>query len=331
LVVVLFLTVGESFGLEPKPDAVFVRVVDVGAGECCIIKLPGNHNIIYDAGNRDTAMADIEELIPHGDTIDLLVLSHTDADHLGAVDQICEAYKVKSVIHSSKERTTTTWEVAEVAINNEPDCDEWDLAVKPIVPGTELNLGSPGVTVTLILGENEPPDEWGLSSESERNNAGSIVMRVEYKGKSILFCGDSVGRHIDDPEDTCIAAEKAMVDNAPQVPIASHVIVAPHHGADNGSSSAFIEAVDPRYVVFSAGHKFQHPRKTTAERYLAHAPSLKHILRTDFGDDEKSKEWSFGRETDESDPIGDDDVDIQILKTGVLQVRYRKPRPEPEQ
>jgi beta-lactamase superfamily II metal-dependent hydrolase len=31
-----------------------------------------------------------------------MILSHTDAAHLGAVDEICAAYKVKEVIHSSK-------------------------------------------------------------------------------------------------------------------------------------------------------------------------------------------------------------------------------------
>src|SRR5438874_12580230 len=88
LVHLLILT--PAFGLEPKPDAVFVRVVDVGAGECCVIKLPGGKNVIYDAGNGNTAMKDIEELIPDDQAIDLLILSHTDSDHLGAVPEICD-------------------------------------------------------------------------------------------------------------------------------------------------------------------------------------------------------------------------------------------------
>ena len=327
----LFYAVTPAIALVPKPDAVFVRVVDVGAGECCIIKLPGGRNIIYDAGLGDTAMNAIEELIPHEEPIDLMVLSHTDADHIGAVDEICDVYDVKKIIHSSKHRTTITWGEAETAIDGEPGVEEWDLAETPIEPGTVVDVGSPGVTVKLICGFNEPPAEWNLTETSELNNAGSIVMQIEYKTKSILFCGDAVGRHIGSPESTCIAAEKFMVDNAAQVPIESDVVIGPHHGADNGSSKQWIEAVDPTYVIFSAGHKYQHPRKLAAQRYLDYAANLKKILRTDFGDDEGGKEWPWARKNNNSDPIADDDVDVQIYKSGTLQVRYRTPHVEPDQ
>jgi competence protein ComEC len=288
-------------------------VVDVGAGECCVIKLPGKKNIIYDTGVGVRAMNAIEELIPHEEDIDLMVLSHTDADHIGAVDEICDVYSVKQIIHSSKSRNTQAWRDAEEAIDGEPGVDEWDLAEKPIEPGHVIDVGSPGVKVTLVCGFNEPPADWDVDNESERNNAGSIVLRIEYKTKSILFCGDAVGRHNGAAENQCIAAEKFMCDNT-AVRIASDVLVAPHHGADNGSSTRFIQAVDPTYVVFPAGHKHEHPRKAAAERYLEHAPSLKRILRTDFNDDEGGKEWKWARKKNNSDPIADDDVDIQISR-----------------
>ena len=76
-------------------DKLLVRVVDVGAGHCAVVTMPDNHFMIYDAGyyrgdgERHT-IASIRELIPDGSTIDLLVLSHSDADHLGVVDHAGE-------------------------------------------------------------------------------------------------------------------------------------------------------------------------------------------------------------------------------------------------
>jgi hypothetical protein len=152
---------------------------------------------------------------------------------------------------------------------------------------------------------------------------GSIVVRLEYRGKAVLFTGDTVGRHLGDPPDACRAAEAEMVARADKVPVKSDVLIAPHHGADNGSADCFIQAVHPSYVVFSAGHKFQHPRSVTAERYIAHDIQLDHMLRTDLGDDEGGAEWDYGRQPGMIDRKGDDDVEITVTPEGAVTVQYR--------
>jgi beta-lactamase superfamily II metal-dependent hydrolase len=125
------------------------------------------------------------------------------------------------------------------------------------------------VSVKMVAGFGVLPSEWELKTNAERNNATSIVVRLEYQNKLILFCGDAVGRHIDDSENALIATEQFMVDHASARTIDSDVLIAPHHGADNGSSKDFIEAVTPKYVIFSAGHDYEHPRASAANRYLA--------------------------------------------------------------
>ncbi len=309
-------------------DEVFIRVVDVGAGECCVVKMPGNHYMVYDAGNYtdggERAADAVAALIPEGSEIDLMVLSHSDSDHLGAVDEICDRYKVKRIIHSGMVRTTATWVAANNAINSERDndgCKDINLSHVEFPPGATYRFGD--VFVTMVCGFGEPPAEWGALNDSERKNAGSVVIRLLYKGKSVLFCGDSVGRHIGDPVDACIAAEKFMVDNVPAIAIDSDVMIAPHHGADNGSSTAFVQAVRPTHVVFSAGHKYQHPRAVTAQRYLDNGVELQNMFRTDRGDDEGATEWDHGRTPGHSDPAGDDDVDIRINSSGQITVGYR--------
>jgi len=121
-----------------------------------------------------------------------------------------------------------------------------------------------------------------------------------------------------------------MVDNAAAVPLKSDVLLAPHHGGDNGSSACFIQAVDPKFVVFSAGHSHDHPTADAAGRYLAHGVPLANMFRTDLGDDESAndtanteREWDHGRIPGCSDQRGDEDVDIVIRADGTAEVEYR--------
>jgi competence protein ComEC len=327
-VAIYFVVSALALAQPPGESDILVRVVDVGAGLCCVVKMPGNHYMIYDAGNYTDggagAFEAISEIIPAESVIDLLVLSHSDADHLGAVDEICDAYTVKRVIRAGLKRSTGTWHDADTAIKAEKEdegCIDINLRYFEFPPGGTYRFGE--TYVTMVFGLHKPPAAWGLTSNSEKRNAGSIVIRLVYQGKSVLFCGDSVGRHSGGPADQHIAAEKAMVDNAVVIPIDSDVIIAPHHGADNGSSTAFIEAVSPEYVVFSAGHKYDHPRKATAKRYTDWGVLKTKMFRTDRGDDEGSKEWAYERIDGHRDASGDDDVDIVIKASGELDVNYR--------
>jgi len=330
----LFLLTEKTPALEPEAGAVFARVVDVGAGLCCVVKMPGNHYMLYDAGNGHSAEAKIRELIPTNSTIDLMVLSHSDTDHLGAVPFVCKNYAVKRVIYSglpkpaslTSSTPTSAWREAVKAIKKEvasDGCDEFSLATRDLTPGKTYQMED--VKVTMVFGLHEPPPEWDFSPKrhsSEYWNSGSIVARLEFKGRSILFCGDSVGRLIGDAKTNCIAAEHAMVLHDGTVPLRSDIIIAPHHGADNGSSLDFIQHVKPTFVVFSAGARFGHPRAATAKRYLDEGVSLTKMFRTDLGDKRRKGEWDQGNNS-HGHANGKGDVDILIDKNGKETVAYR--------
>lgn len=335
--IAMLVVAAQSFGLEMEDDAVFARVLDVGAGEAVVVRMPGPQYLVYDTGHWQgegkVAYDGVAEIIPDGATIDLLVLSHSDADHQGAVKRILDHYTVKRILRGGLERVdSATWTRGNQAIAYEREADgALDLNLKRVEfpPGATYRFGD--AFVTMVSGFYAPPDSWdieGGSEGSEFRNAGSIVIRLEFHGRSILFAGDAVGRHLGDPPDALIATEKFMVENSPVIKIDSDVLVAPHHGADNASSNAFIEAVSPEWVIFSAGHKYGHPRAVTVERYLAHGLPLDHLLRTDRGDDETAQypeEWSLGRIAGATDPVADDDVDVLLRPDGNVLVEYRHP------
>ena len=315
-------------GLEIDRDALFVRVIDVGNGHAAVISMPGGYYMVYDTGLGKTTLKGVQSVVPGGEDIDLMILSHTDGDHIGGVDEILEQYSVKTIIRPGLPRDTNAWYQARTAIRNaeKNGAEVINLAKTAVPTGKTFRYGD--TRVVFVSGFSRPPERWGKLTSSEFNNAGSVVVRVVFADRSILFTGDAVGLKLC-KKDLCeeptrmIATEKHMVENASEVPINSDVLIAPHHGSKGSSSSEFIAAVSPDWVIFPAGRSsHDHPHQDAAARYLASKATPK-MLRTDRHDDEGEEEWGCGRIDGHEDRPGDDDVDIAISATGYLRVAYR--------
>lgn len=320
----------------------YVRVVDVGPGLCVIAHTPDGYDLLYDAGySGGYCLAAVREIVTD-DNIELLILSHSDEDHIGELPEIIDPDEnaVHTLIHTGSARDTDVYGRARTAIGeaagagatiinlrNTPD-DDNDGVSDEI--GSVYELGD--ATVTIIAGWGEwdlaLSDTGRLPPPAERLNAVSIVVRYEYRGRSILLTGDTIGRRIGDAQGVCRDAEAWMIrPGAPS--IASDVLIAPHHGADNGSCRGFLAAVDPDYVVYSAGHRHRHPRQHAAQRARSQGVALDHMFRTDLRDDERSpqhndppdREWARGRTAGNVDPPGDNNVEICLGAT--TRVRYR--------
>jgi competence protein ComEC len=313
--------------LAAQDDTLWIRVADVGAGLCTIARVPGGAVMVYDAGHwlGGRCIVAVQAVLPPGDTIDLLVLSHSDSDHLGDAPAILGQYTVRRIIWTGFRRPgVNTWEQTNRAIAEEvltEGASVRSLATHPLTVPDTIALGP--ATVTLLAGWSR----WTLStglSEAERRNVVSVVVRLDYGEASVLYGGDTVGRRIGDAAGACKDAEAWMVGNhaAARATLRADVLIAPHHGADNGSSQCFIQAVQPEWVIFSAGHDFEHPRAATVARFLAAGVALARLLRTDRGDDEGPAEWAEGRVAGCTDPRGDDDLEIRLHPGGTVRVAY---------
>src|SRR5688572_20863181 len=111
--------------------------------------MPGNKFIIYDAGYKTKAKEEIEAFIPAGAEIELLVLSHTDADHWGAADFILNRHKVKKILKTDfrANKLTDTYKKGIAAIKPETKL----LDLKKLKPGDTLYFAN-GVVVHFISG-----------------------------------------------------------------------------------------------------------------------------------------------------------------------------------
>lgn len=335
-------------------DAV-VRIVDIGAGLCAVISVPGGHGMLFDAGpaGATNCQAAVRELIPDRH-LDLVVLSHSDADHIGMVKAILgpqprphQAERENTaaiIIHPgdprgpqvTRMRTTLSEQAAlgacvyDLRANNQPPAPCRVLSpgrTAAIAPGDSFPIGAGRATFVAGWGDGNlafSPGDKPIPDNAARNNGLSIVIRFEYGGHSVLLTGDSLGRRQGDPPNTCAYAERIMWSRAASVPIDSDVLIAGHHGADNASSACFIQAVSPRYVVFSAGHEYNHPRQATVTRMIANHVALADMFRTDLGDNEGGAEMTEGKGHC-PDPTGDDDVEIRMPSAAAspVTVAYR--------
>lgn len=323
-------------------DDVLVRVVDVGAGLCTITRAPGAdgpHYMVFDAGtefpfNSDACFDAVDALVD-GDRIDLMIISHPDADHVVDAARILAGFQVGRIVRTGHERNRVFWREFDAAVQAEAAAGATvtDLRDAPLQTGERIPLGD--ATVTLVAGWHDWLALERFDSGEDRNVI-SIVARLEFAGRSVLFTGDAIGRRKSDDDDTaCKDAEEFMVANSRSVPIRSNVVIAPHHGGNNGSSRCFVETVFgpaddrvvPRFVVFSAGHDHAHPTLAAAERWHEFGGvDWLFMFRTDRGDDEASE---FHWDSPDApvpgckDDAGDDAVDIVLRGDGIVEVGYR--------
>ena len=345
-----------STSVTKSEDFTIVYVIDVGAGLCTVTVTPDYKYMVYDAGgtiySSNQCFKAIKKLIPNDHPIDLLIISHTDGDHLYNADDILGSYRVKKIIRTgnfSKRNlnpspscpyNSNSWCEFNKAVANEvatEQATDVNLQTTTIPPGFVFPLGN--ATVTFIAGwpkwdaeelagqfPNLNSSDLDVSDSSEIQNANSIVVRLDYKGGSVLFTGDTIGRKIGGEQSEIKAAELIMVHRNMSVSINSDVVLAPHHGGDNGSSMRFIEHVSPKWVIFAAGNKHSHPCISTVGRYQSYDSSIK-IFRTDYGGIKETsnnccEEWHTDNNATEKDFIGDDNVKIELKSNGDVTVEY---------
>jgi competence protein ComEC len=235
----------------PPIGAMWMNVLDVGQGLAIVLRTQ-QHVLVYDTGPDYAGGGDAGQrvVLPYlrasGLThIDTLVLSHDDSDHTGGATSVVAGLPPRRVLHSFPAgHPAATGSGAQLCTAGE----RWDWD---------------GVTFEVLS-----PSRSFAAARLESNNAASCVVWVRSAYGSVLLPGD-VER----------AAEARLVRDYGHA-LASTVTVAPHHGSGGASSAAFVAAVAPRWVIFSAGYRnrFGHPRADVLERYLRSGAG---VLRTD--------------------------------------------------
>jgi len=210
-----------------------VRVYDIGQGDAIMIQ-KGDTQILVDGGPDDRILAHLgRDLLPWDREIELLVLSHPQADHLTGLIAVLERYQVRKVLYYPSRYDTRVYQRFLELIKDE---------------GAEIIFASAGGTVSV--GEVTLQVLWPTANFHHQNvNNESVVLLLDYLEFEALLLGD---------------AEQAAQENL-NINGNTELLKVSHHGAWNGAYGPLLRAIAPRLAVISSGldNRFGHPHSRT--------------------------------------------------------------------
>lgn len=237
-------------------DRLHVYHFSVGQGDGTLIRTPWQQSIVIDGGPGKTILEKLGKTLPLWDrTIDVLILTHTDSDHVSGALEVLATYRVRTVVDNFRPHSS---------ILAREFVDVVEESGIPRIDGDQLSYLSFGDgRLVLEFFENPDPD-------IDNNNA-SIMTRLEYADFDALFPGDAESE-----------TEEAFLKTPLAQPV--DVLQFGHHGSKSSSSARFLETMDPILAIASVGidNRFGHPAEETLERAAAYDIT---VLRTDSDGD----------------------------------------------
>jgi competence protein ComEC len=228
------------------PDGrLHVHFLDVGQGDAIFIQCPNGQQILVDGGPEPSVLlSSLGERMPFWDhSLDLVVLTHPEADHVGGLVDVLDRYDVGLVLDSGQECASATCETWRALIEDQA------IPCRRARAGMQIVLGE-----DLLLDVLHPPAELMTGTSSDLNN-NSVVLRVTYGRFSVLLAGDVMW----EAEETLLASGQ---------PLESLVLKVPHHGGDTSLTAPFLEAINPQLAIISVGaeNRFGHPSADTLDK-----------------------------------------------------------------
>lgn len=289
-----------------------VHFVDVGQGDACIVELPDGKKMIIDGGEKDAKdalLGYIDENITDKDGnkityFDYAILTHTDSDHCGSLDDVLNKYPAKNFYRPNVKCNYKDYVDPDASLLTSDCVSKGTAAYKAVIAaaskgknkfGDEYKVYINSFELDPIVPDAKPGDDgyyslsfYGPNSNSYKDwNNYSPIMILEYEGIKIALTGDC------EKEGEAEFAEKAKAregkfsvfdDN-----YSVDVIKAGHHGSRTSTGEAFVEAVTTAesrpntLIVISCGlnNKYKHPHTEKLEQFKKDGFQDKNILRTD--------------------------------------------------
>ncbi len=247
VVALVLVAVNALLWLSPVPHGLTVSFFDAGQGDSILIEGPTGVQVLVDAGADSAALRELGSRLPFWDrTLDAVVVTHPDKDHVGGMADILERYEVGYILDPGIGNTTNAWE-------SFVDAAEAERGTALVVAraGQRLDLGG-GAYADILY-----PD--GDVSKVKDTNAGSVVMRVVYGNTSVMLTGDAPSK----VEQELFLKWGYGLD--------SDILKAGHHGSKTSSLPDFVESVSPEYVVFSRGcdNTYGHPHESVVSYFVS--------------------------------------------------------------
>jgi competence protein ComEC len=226
-----------------------VTVIDVGQGASTLLELPGGYNVLVDGGGfSDNSIFDVGENITAPllwrkkiKSVDTLVLSHPNSDHLNGLLYIAENFNVKEIWSNGEAADSLGYKkLLEIIKEKSIEMEDFnEIRRNRAINGTIFNILYPEA------GFKEKNEKWRKGDNS------SLVLQAVFGSKSFLFTGDIKAK-----------GESDLVKTSGNR-LKSTVLIVPHHGSKSSSTDKFIDKVNPEIAIIPVGwknrYKFPHP------------------------------------------------------------------------
>ncbi|MCF8068291.1 MAG: DNA internalization-related competence protein ComEC/Rec2 [Desulfobacterales bacterium] len=234
-----------------------ITAIDVGQGTATLLELPGGYNMLVDGGGfSDSSIFDVGRSViaPYLwqkkiKTIDTVVLSHANSDHLNGLLYIMDNFNVKTAWTNGESVKTYGYkQFVEIIKDREIDMPAFETMPRAYnINGVKLEIVYP----TTDFMEKRDTHKW------RDTNNNSLSLKVTLGEQSFLFPGD-----IEKP------AEKELAEISGES-LKSSVLFAPHHGSKSSSSYYLLDAVQPETVIISSGmnNRYHFPHESVLKRY----------------------------------------------------------------
>jgi len=227
----------------------YLKVVflDVGQGDAIFIESPNGKQMLIDGGPENgNIIPKLNMIMPLGDrSIDLILATHPDSDHIGGLPKVLDNFKVDFVIENDFYSDTKIYkEFKDEIIKN------------------KINKITASSGMKIVLDEKNNiyfdilfPFEDFVSKDSNDN---SIVGKLVYNNNSFMMTGDAP------------VYSELLLHQKYGTFLKSDVLKLGHHGSTTSSSVLFLEDINPSLVIISAGknNRYGHPSQDILDRLV---------------------------------------------------------------
>ena len=230
---------------KPLPDFQ-VHFLDVGQGDSILVFFPDDKKMLVDGGKRAMGNTVVQYLKEQGvNSLDLVVSTHPDSDHIGGLLEVLKNIKVKAILDSGNTHTTETYS------------DYLRLIQEKGIPVSIAKEGQ-----LLDLDKRVKVEVLNSGDTKEDSNAASIVLKLSMGTIDFLLTADAEAKE-----------EAKMVQT---YNVEAEILKAGHHGSSTSTSALFLGEVKPKVAVLSYGldNQYGHPHKEVVDRLLQWGASI---------------------------------------------------------
>ena len=257
--------------LNQKPGRILeTDFLNVGQGDAILIKTPRSQTVLIDGGPDNKVLEKLGKYLqPLQKRIDIIILTHPHADHVGGLVEVLRRYDIGLVILNGTEIKTDVYaEFLKAAkINNlQILVAETGQAIH-FDDNLEFDILSPANSDRKVFNKKSE----GFGSGGNDVNDSSIVGKLIYNNFSIMFMGDATYK----TENQLLAYGDSLK---------SDILKVGHHGSKYSSFTNFLKTVAPKVGVVEVGVKnfYGHPSQAALSRLGMFNVN---IFRTDLNGD----------------------------------------------